>query len=125
MKRRKIIIGIGLGIAIAVGLGFAWPFVGREKGLTLHGTVEIQEVRLSSKVGGRVKAVLVREGDLAQPGQRLVELEAPELDAQRQQLVARLQAAEARRDRAVAGPRNEEKRLAKAAMQAAEQHWLK
>ena len=79
MNGRKIILGLALGIAVAAGLGFFWLSGTRGDGLSLHGTVEIQEVRLSSKMGGRIKTVLVREGDLATPGQRLVELEAPEL----------------------------------------------
>src|SRR5438105_1349446 len=101
MKRSKIFIGIGFGIAVAAALGFYWPFGTSRHGLSVHGTVEIQEVRLSSKIGGRIKAVLVREGDVVQPGQRLIELEAPELTAQRLQLMARIHAAAAQRDKAV------------------------
>jgi multidrug resistance efflux pump len=122
---KKIISGLGLGVAIAAGLGCFWMFGTRTGGLSLHGTVEIQEVRLSSKVGGRVKAVLVREGDLVSPGQRLVELEAPELEAQRLQLIARIEAAVSQRDKAVSGARVEDKKVAKAAMDAAEARWLK
>lgn len=125
MKRKKLFVILGLGLVLAAGLGFSFPFATRGAGLTLHGTVEIQEVRLSSKTGGRIKAVLVSEGDIVQAGQRLVELEAPELEAQRLQLVARIQAATARRDKAVHGARAEEKKLAHAAMRASEQNWRK
>ncbi len=40
--------------------------------LVLPGIVETQEVRLSSKVGGRVLRVLVKEGDVVALGQPLV-----------------------------------------------------
>jgi multidrug resistance efflux pump len=125
MNSRKIILSIGLGIAIAAGLGFYWLSGKRTDGLSLHGTVEIQEVRLSSKVGGRIKAVLVREGELVTPGRRLVELEAPELEAQRLQYLARIDQSSSQLDKAIAGNRLEEKKVARAAMDSAEAKWKK
>jgi multidrug resistance efflux pump len=89
------------------------------KELRLPGTVETQEVRLSSRVGGRVTKVLVNESDLVEPGQKIVELEMPELDAQRGQLVAQKEAAEAILARLQNGARAEEKAAAKAAMETA------
>src|SRR5947207_556880 len=108
-------IGLGLSVAVAAGLGFCYLSENRGTGLSLHGTVEIQEVRLSSKIGGRIKAVLVQEGDLVKPNQPLVELEAPELEAQQLQLRAKVDAAAAQYDKAVQGARPEEKKVAKAA----------
>ena len=58
--------------AVAVSLGFYHPFGDRPRALDLPGTVEIQEVRLSPKIGGRVARVAVAEGDLVKPGQALV-----------------------------------------------------
>src|SRR5438093_402268 len=80
--------GAALLAAVLVALGFFWlplPFRPRSESLRLSGVVEIQEVRLGSKIGGRVAEVLVIEGDIAQPGQVLVRFEAPELEAQRDQ----------------------------------------
>src|SRR5262249_42850198 len=125
MTRTKFILSLGLISAIAATSGCYWLMNKHTATMNLHGTVEIQEVRLSSKIGGRIKAVLVREGDLLEPGQRLIELEAPELDAQRLQLVAQIYAATAQRDKAVSGAREEEKRGAKAAAVAAEANWQK
>ena len=85
----------------------------------MPGIVETQEVRLSSRVGGRVEKVLVRESDMVAADQPIVELEMPELDAQREQLVAQKDAAEAVVERLVNGPRPEEKEAAKAAVDAA------
>ena len=45
--------------------------------IALPGVVEVQEVRLGSKVGGRVREVLVSEGSLVEPGTSLVTFEAP------------------------------------------------
>src|SRR5262245_52981915 len=79
------------GSATAVWLN--WPAPSRE--MRLPGTVEIQEVRLSSRVGGRVAQLSVEESQLVEAGQKVLELEMPELDAQRSQLVAQKEAAAA------------------------------
>jgi multidrug resistance efflux pump len=105
--------------AVAAPLGFYHPFGARPRVLDLPGTVEIQEVRLSPKIGGRVGRVAVSEGDLVKPGQPLVCLEAPELQAQREQLQARWQAAAADLEKAQNGARPEEKAAAEAAAEAA------
>src|SRR5947209_15658779 len=107
-----------IGVLVVAG-GAAWlfgPFRNHHGTLVLAGTVEIQEVRLGSKIGGRVKSVSVREGERVDTGQELVRFETPELDAQREQLRAKLQAAEADLLKARNGPRPEEKAEAKAAV---------
>ncbi|HXG10788.1 MAG TPA: efflux RND transporter periplasmic adaptor subunit [Gemmataceae bacterium] len=120
MRGKSIAAGVILVVAAGAGLGCYWYFGRPAPVLHLPGTVEIQEVRLSSKVGGRVAKVAVAEGELVEPGQPLVYFEAPELEAQREQFAARLKAAEAVLEKAQNGPRPEEKAAAKAAMQAAE-----
>jgi HlyD family secretion protein len=85
----------------------------------LPGTVETQEVRLSSRVGGRVTKVLVNESQIVEPGQPIVELEMPELDAQRAQLVAQKEAAAAILSRLEHGSRKEEIASSKAALDSA------
>src|SRR5437660_1333177 len=109
MRWKMILAGVLATVAVGAGLGFYWPFGGRQGSLQLPGVVEIQEVRLGSKIVGRVAEVLINEGDLVEAGQVLVRLEAPELEAQRDQWLARLQEAEAQRDKAFNGPRQEEK----------------
>ncbi len=101
----------------AVALGCYWYLGGRGDLLRLPGVVEIQEVRLGSKIGGRVAEVLVREGDEVKAGQVLVRLDAPELEAQREQLAARLQESESALEKAKNGPRVEEKDSARAAVE--------
>lgn len=116
-----------LGLLAAAG-GAAWyygPFRNHRSSLVLPGTVEIQEVRLGSKLGGRVKSVSVREGERVAAGQELVRFETPELDTQREQLRAKLRASEADLLKARRGPRAEEKAEAKAAMEAADARLLR
>jgi multidrug resistance efflux pump len=106
---------------VAVGpLGYFWPSARPAAALHLPGTVEAQEIRLSSRVGGRVTKVAAVEGELVRPGQALVFLERDELDARREQLAARLGAAEAAQARARNGSRPQEKAAALAAVREAE-----
>src|SRR5436190_10891482 len=93
-------VGVALLLVAIAGaaLGVYW-FRQPTRELHLPGTVETQEVRLSSRVGGRVSKVLVSESQLVEPGQEIVELEMPELDAQRNRLVAERAAAEAALER--------------------------
>jgi len=120
---KKALLGIlALVVVLAVGLGAYWPFA-RSDVLVLPGIVEIQEVRLGSKLGGRVAKVETEEGKDVNPDDVLVVFEAPELEAQKAQLQARLDAAEADYQRAVAGPRVEEKQAAAAGEAAAKAHY--
>lgn len=120
----KIIALIGAALAGATGLtGFFWPPERRASELRLPGVVEIQEIKLGSKAGGRVKGVFVREGDLVHPGTILVTFEAPELEAQRSQLQARQRAAAADLERANNGPRYQELEAAREAVESARARW--
>lgn len=125
MPAKKVLTAGAIGVAVACALGFYWPFHREPKALRLPGTVEIQEVRLASKVGGRVKDVQVRQGQVIGPGQVLATLEAPELEAQREQAYRRLQAAQATLEKLRTGARPEEKAVADAAVKAAEAHVAK
>ena len=106
--RKKLVIGVVL-LAV-VGAAAAWYLLrgDRPNELRLPGTVEVQEVHLGSKMGGRVEAVKVHEGQLLEPGQVLVTFETPELIARRDRAKAKLDAARAALDKANYGPRPEE-----------------
>jgi len=120
---RWIAFGLTLVAATVSGVWFwLWLLPGRQVAMTLHlpGVVEVQEVRLGSKVGGRVHDVLVPEGSLVEAGTSLVTFEVPELLAQRAQWDAKLRSAEADLEKARNGPRPEEIAAAQAAAAAAE-----
>jgi len=102
----------------AAGLWWNWPRGSNE--LRLPGTVETQEIRLSSRVGGRVSKTFVEEAQPIEAGQKILELEMPELDAQGAQLVAQKEAAEAVLAKLEKGSREEEKAAAKAYVEAAQ-----
>lgn len=78
---RKASILLGIVAVVIAGVGAAWllgVFGGHRGTLVLAGTVEIQEVRLGSKIGGRIKSVSVREGERVQTYQELVRFETPD-----------------------------------------------
>ena len=68
---------------------------------SVSGTIETDEVRAASRYGGRVEKILAAEGDSLKPGQVIVELDAAELRAKRDQAAAQLAESEA-------GPRKDE-----------------
>ncbi len=119
VRRSRILLVLAALLAVCGGLGFFWPFGRRENVLRLPGTVEIQEVRLGSKVGGRVLEVLVMEGQLVKAKDKLVVFDVPELKAQLAQAEAKLAAAVADWEKAENGPRPEEKDAARATAEAA------
>jgi len=73
---------------------------------SVSGTIETDEVRVASRYGGRVEKILAEEGAGLKKGQVIVELDAAELRARREQAAALLAESEA-------GPRTEEKETAR------------
>jgi len=72
------------------------------------GTVETREVTVGSRTGGRVKQVLVHEGDPVQAGQLLITLEPGDLESQRLMAQAQLAQTQAALEKLQRGARPEE-----------------
>jgi multidrug resistance efflux pump len=119
MRWKVTLLGLVVLLGVAGAVAYSCTLRRSPEVLVLPGTVETQEVRLASRVGGRVKEVLVAESVVVQAGQPLVRLEMPELEAQKARLESQLAGAEAALTRAVRGPRPEEIEAARAAMEAA------
>ena len=56
MKKKLVIALIALTLSVGGGVAAFWPYFHHRHVLRLPGIVEVQEVRLGSKVGGRVEA---------------------------------------------------------------------
>ncbi|MGH6786406.1 MAG: HlyD family efflux transporter periplasmic adaptor subunit [Novosphingobium sp.] len=97
-----------------------WGAPDRGGELKLYGNVEIREVELGFRVGGRIAALLVDEGDRVKPGQALARLETRPLLDKLANADARLDAASASAARTDAGSRPQEIRAAEAAVADAE-----
>jgi HlyD family secretion protein len=85
----------------------------------VSGFLETNEIRVGSRVGGRVARVHVDEGSVVGQGDVLVELEPYDLLERRAESAARVQALEARLAELRAGPRSQEIEAARARLDAA------
>ncbi|WP_322515174.1 HlyD family efflux transporter periplasmic adaptor subunit [Rhodopseudomonas palustris] len=87
-----------LAVVAAVGGGyFAWRTFGA-KGLppgiaSGNGRIEATEIDVSTKSAGRIRDILVREGDFVTAGQVLARMDTDQLEAQRRQAEAQLRRA--------------------------------
>jgi HlyD family secretion protein len=107
MKRRILIAGVAGVVLIAVIWGvFAW--MAQRDRYVYSGTIETREIQIGSKIGGRVTAVHVEEGQLVKSGMVLVQFECDELKAQRSQARAKVEQAQADLDKMLRGNRREE-----------------
>ncbi len=80
MNRKRILIPVAI---VALGTAAAFSMGWFRHNDTLHGsgTVEARNIRVGSKIGGRIDKVLVREGDTVEPGQVLITFDDKELKA--------------------------------------------
>jgi multidrug resistance efflux pump len=107
MTRKRIVVLL-LVVLILGGTAVYAAWFGRDKALQGSGTVEARDIRVGSKVGGRIDKVLVREGDKVQPGQILITFDDKEL-------LASLDQSRAAAEKAQRGYRPEEIAEARAA----------
>jgi HlyD family secretion protein len=114
---RRFLPLVVLGVAVAAYLGFRAYQASRP--YEWSGTVEARTISVGSRTGGRVKDVLVREGDRVTAGQALLVLEPGDLEAQRLQAQAQLEQSQANLEKLEKGSRPEEIEQAKAKAQTA------
>ena len=94
MNRKRVVIIVLVVAAIAVGAAFSEGLFRRDSSLEGSGTVEARDIRVGSKISGRIDKVLVREGDTVEAGQVLVTFDDRELLATLEQSQASAQKAE-------------------------------
>jgi HlyD family secretion protein len=111
MKRKYLALPVIAVIVIAVA-AYSTGWFRRDNSLQGSGTVEARNIRVGSKVGGRIDQVLVREGDAVEPGQILITFDDKELKAA-------LNQSRAAAEKAKAGFRPEEIAEARAAAEQA------
>lgn len=103
----SLFLGVLLGAVLSA---CDWKPLG-PRDLLPSGTVATDEVHVASRYGGRVEKIFAQEGDALTNGQVIVQLDAAELRARRDQAAAMLAEGEA-------GPRKEEIAAAKAEWEA-------
>src|SRR5271170_5721757 len=105
----KIIVGIAVLALIVVAILLLHPWSRGTAALVYSGTVETREIQVGSKVGGRVTAVGVEEGQSVKAGATLVVFDVDELKSERAQAQAQVEQAQADYARLQRGYRPEEK----------------
>jgi multidrug resistance efflux pump len=107
MQRKRIILAIVAPILILAAI-LAYVLTHRSTPRAYSGTIETREIEIGSKIGGRVLAVSVEEGDQVPANAPLVTFDAPELQAQLAQAQATVLQAEADYNRLQRGNRPQE-----------------
>lgn len=108
-----IILGVILAIAVVCGY-----FATKHEDETIQGQADVTEYRISSKVPARVLELRVKEGDYVHKGDVVAILEAPDVEAKKEQAQAAEAAAAAQSEKAENGARTED-------IEAAREQWEK
>lgn len=107
-------------VVVAVGtIGWLYWRQSRDTPLVVSGFVEADQIRVGSRVGGRVAKVLVAEGGAIGVGDPIFEIDPFDLTEQLAEATARLAASKSEYDRLAAGYRCEEIEQARAKRDAA------
>src|ERR1700757_4144975 len=112
MNRKRAVVIVVVAAAIAGAAAYSGGWFRRDSSLQGSGTVEARDIRVGSKIAGRIDKVLVREGDTVKAGQVLITFDDRDFLASLQQSKASAQKAER-------GYRSEEIAQARAAAEAA------
>src|SRR3974390_291968 len=78
-KKWPILLLVAVGLVGVAGYSAGW--FRKDTGLESPGTVESRNIRVGSKIGGRIEKILVREGDNVEAGQGLITFDDKELQA--------------------------------------------
>src|SRR5262249_611108 len=95
-KRKWVVTVVVTLIAIGAGVFAAQRFkqLGLPDGFTVgNGRLEATEIDVATKLSGRIKEVLVNEGDIVQAGQVVARMDSQALEAQLRQAQAQLKQA--------------------------------
>lgn len=103
----KLIPILGFAAVIIGAAVYGFFFLNQEDN-TLQGEADITEVRISSKVPGRIEKFFVEEGDYVKRGDTLAILSAPDIVAKLSQASAAEQGAAAQSEKAQRGTRSEQ-----------------
>jgi HlyD family secretion protein len=118
MNRIKgIIIGSTVFLILAF-IGYTIWLITRPQPVQVQGEVDATQVRVASKLTGRIDSVLIHKGQQVDTGTLLFTINSPEVNAKLMQAEAAWKAADAQKSKAYNGARNED-------IQAAFNSWQK
>jgi len=117
MKKSNVLVLIALLVILGVLTLVGW-FAYRPAPMMLQGQVEATEIKVASKLVGRIEQKRARKGMDVKSGDTLIVLQSPEVEAKMRQAQAARSAAAAQNRKAGNGAREEQ-------VQAAKNVWLK
>jgi len=95
-SRKWLVRGLVVVLLVVAGIG-AWlwlrPAALPDGFARANGRIEATEIDIAAKIAGRVKQIMVDEGDIVATGQVLVKMDTQVLDAQRREAEAQLRSA--------------------------------
>jgi HlyD family secretion protein len=118
-RRTMMVGGVFL---LLLGIAAAWKYLsGRASAdtLVLSGTIEADEIHVGSKVGGRIAAVLVNEGQEVKQGDPIIRFDRYDLEAKHADAIAAVAQADANLQKTLRWSRPEEIAAARAQAEAA------
>jgi HlyD family secretion protein len=101
-KNGKLLATIGIAALIIFLIYSTW-MISRPKPLEVQGEVEATQIKVASKLIGRIDSLAIHKGDLVKKGQLLFTLSSPEIEAKLAQANAALKGAKAQNSKAIAG----------------------
>ena len=107
-KSYNLLIGIIALLSIVAVVALAGYIVSKPKPVVIQGQAEATEYRVSGKVSGRIEQFFAEEGDMVHKGDTLVEIDSPEVRSKLAQAMAMKSAAEAQKEKALTGARQEQ-----------------
>ncbi len=123
MNRKRIIAIAAVAALLIAGVatnGFGLIGKGSNGDLTLYGNVDIREVDMAFRVGGRISAIDVDEGDKIEPGQMLALIDPAPLDSRLAESDAMIAQARAQLAELMNGSRSQDIGQARARVDAAQ-----
>lgn len=106
-KNGKLLASLGIAALIIFLIYSTW-MISRPKPLEVQGEVEATQIKVASKLVGRIDSLPIHKGDFVKKGQLLFTLKSPEIEAKLAQANAALQGAKAQNSKAMAGAQAED-----------------
>lgn len=107
-QHKSVMMALAIFTIVVVIVGAIGYFtIGRETEI-IQGQIDVEEYRVSCKVPARILEIRVKEGDYVHVGDTLAILDAPDVEAKRQQAESAESAAAAMSEMAQAGARREQ-----------------
>jgi HlyD family secretion protein len=108
MKTKGILpAAIGI-LALVIFLVYSIIVISRPKPLEVQGEVDATQIKVASKIIGRIDSLPIHKGDGVKKGQFLFSLKSPEIEAKLEQAQAALAGAKAQNSKAITGADKED-----------------